>query len=113
MESKYRLFIVSFSDSKKYKLIRMAGDHLKVLNDIENYLNDYLRKEFPTETFAYYTTPKVVEINYDHRDSYDSYPDLNADAVKQIKDELKREIKVMEAEKELDRDAPYDVVSAN
>ena len=54
-----------------------------------------------------------MEINYDHRDSYDSYPDLNADAVKQIKDELKREIKVMEAEKELDRDAPYDAVSAN
>lgn len=47
MESKYRLFIVSFSDSKKYKLICMAGDHLKVLTDIENYLNDYLRKEFP------------------------------------------------------------------
>ena len=43
MESKYRLFIVSFSDSKKYKLICMAGDHLYFITEILNYLKDYLR----------------------------------------------------------------------
>ncbi len=113
MEKKNRLFIVSFGDSRQYKMeYADANDpnalvHSAPFAKIEEELNDYLKSEFPDETFAYYTSPKVTEIDWSHRDQYASYPELNREAIDSIKKLLAKEVRDMNDTRVLNDNAPY------
>lgn len=112
MESKKRLFIVSFGDSDKYRVefedkSTNPYEHPYPLASVEKELNEYLNKQFPGKTFAYYTTPRVTEVSWAHRDQYLDYPELDADAMEAIKKVLKVEVENMESNKRLDNNAPY------
>lgn len=111
METKYKFYIVSFSDSRKFKLTVIDGD-LSILSRIEKELNSYLKSLFPEQTFAYYTTPQVTEISYAHRDQYASYPDLDAKAVEEIKAELRKEVQIANDLRTDNSDAPFSQISA-
>lgn len=103
-ESKRRMYIVSFGDSRKYRILVDSEDNenaLKPVVDTENELNRFLAREFPGETFAYYTTPRVTEVNPEHADKYASYPPLDSRAIEDVKDVLIREIEVMNSDREL------------
>ncbi len=117
MENTKHLYIVSFGDSKQYR-IEVSDDKVNgVAKDtrlvqFENELNEYLKQEFPEGTFAFYTTPKVTEISEAHRDQFESYPPLNEEAVDEIKKVLVKEVKVMTADKQLNDNAPWNTVPA-
>lgn len=106
METKYKLYIVSFSDSKKYRLEVINGD-LSALVAVEERLKKYLKTLFPNGSYTYYTTPKLTEISWEHRDQYAGYPELNDKAVQEIEEELKKEVRVENSVHALDRDAPW------
>lgn len=111
------IYIVSFGDSRKYRFvfddIYENGKHKDTpLVKLENYLNSYLKKEFPGETFAYYTTPKITEVSPEHESQFTSYPPLDEKAVEEIKAELKREIMVMNEARQQSSDAPWNDVNA-
>ena len=74
---------------------------------IEAELNDYLKTQFPDETFAYYTSPKVTEIDWSHRDQYASYPELDAAAIESIKKILANEVRDMNSNHVLNDNAPF------
>ncbi len=113
MESTNRLFIVSFGDSRQYRMeYADARDphalvHSAPFTEIENELNSYLKEKFPDETFAYYTSPKVTEVEWSHRDQYESYPVLDAKAIDDIKKLLVKEIEDMNDNRVLNDNAPY------
>lgn len=116
METK-RLYIVSFGDLKKYRYDYVDStegsmmDHAEPLKEIEDEIRDYLAKEFPGEALAYYTTAKVTEVNVADRDKYSEYPYLDRVEIEKIKADLKRQIEVRNADKEMDSDAPYSNVN--
>ncbi|MBD5371358.1 MAG: hypothetical protein HDR80_09490 [Bacteroides sp.] len=97
-----RLYIVRFGNSDQYLLHDISD-----LASVETELNTYLREKFPDETFAYFTTPKVTEISPEHESQFVSYPALDANAVEAIKAVLVKEVEVMEANKEIDSNAPF------
>lgn len=106
METPKKLYIVAFGDSRQYRL-EHAEDEPSVLAAVERQLNDYLRERFPGDTFAYFTTPKVTEIDWEHRDRYADYPELDDKAVAEIKDVLVKEVEDRASLQQLDSDAPY------
>ena len=120
MESKNKLYIVSFGDSRKYRfpfveLPSEDGLHHSdrtPLANMEKELNEYLKKEFPDDNFAYFTTPKVTEVDWDHRDKYESYPLLDGKAIEEIKKVLSEEVKDMRSTQEMNDDAPFSDVNA-
>lgn len=107
-----KIYIVSFSDSNKYLLEDSKAVADSKLVAIEKELNDYLAKEFPEDTFAYYTSPKVVEISEDQKDNFKGYAKLDEGAVEIIKKELADEIKNLNANKRMDLNAPFADVDA-
>lgn len=118
MSEKKHLYIVSFGDSRKYRLeYQSKPDEDQLLHrpepfvGIEKELNDYLRSLFPDESFAYFTSAKVEEVDWSHRAQYMEYPELDAKAVADIKAELKREVKDAEAVASLNSDAPYNAAA--
>ena len=118
MEKTKRLFIVSFGDSRKYRMeYADANDpyslvHSAPFSEIEAELNEYLKSEFPDESFAYYTSPKVTEVNWEHRDQYKDYPVLDAKAIADIKKVLVKEVEDMNSNRTLNDDAPWNDVPA-
>ena len=113
MESKNKLYIVSFGDSRKYRLpfVELPSDRTPLAN-MEKELNEYRKKEFPDDNFAYFTTPKVTEVDWDHRDKYESYPLLDGKAIEEIKKVLSEEVKDMRSTQEMNDDAPFSDVNA-
>ncbi len=115
MENKKKLYIVSFGDSRKYRLPFTEKDFsdglhhadMNPLFPIENEIRAYLDELFPGENLAFYTSAKVTEVEWDHRDKYESYPLLDQEAVSAIKQELAKEVRDMMATQELNSDAPY------
>lgn len=111
MENTKRLYIVSFGDSRKYRMFydgdMAAASHNPLLTEVEQELNAYLKEKFPEDPSTYYTTPKVVEVDWNARGDYESYPILDKDAVADLKGVLTREIKDMNSVDELDDNAPY------
>ena len=102
------LYIISFGDSNKYRLITDSdAQHIARLDAYEKELSAYLHRLFPGETFAYLTTPKVEEISIAHADQYASYPELDDKAHEDIKNLLKTELENREDQNELDSDAPF------
>lgn len=109
-----KILVVSFSDSKKYLMKESAEREKSRLAEIENILNLFLTKEFPEDTFAYYTTPKVEEINEElAATEFAGYPLLDDKAIEEIKSELEQEIKDRDADEMLDSNAPYSDVDAD
>lgn len=112
MENTKHLYIVSFGDSKQYRISCEEGcldgsSKDTALVRLENDLNEYLKQEFPGGTFAYFTTPKVTEISLEHESQFATYPELTDEAVEDIKKVLKREVAVMDADKALNDNAPW------
>lgn len=116
--TKKRMYIVSFGDSKKYRLPfedaqgAGAAQWPTPLNIVEKELNDYLREKFPEQAFAYYTTPKVEEVDWESRADYDSYPLLDSDAIRDIKKVLVTEVEDMQSLRDLNSNAPYSDVNS-
>ncbi len=106
-----KIYLVSFGNSKKYILRDTEVGEKSKLTRIEAELNDYLRKQFADETFAYFTSPRVDEISAEGADKYASYPKLDAEAVESIKKVLAKEVKNMEFQQTLDSDAPFSNVN--
>lgn len=108
-----RLYIVSFGDSNQY---RVEFDdvanvdpfhHTNPLERIEAEIETYLEGLFPGKPLAYYITPKVIEVNWEDRDKYVSYPVLDDKAVKEIEAVLRTGVENMESQNTLDINAPY------
>ncbi|MCM1320081.1 MAG: hypothetical protein NC217_06825 [Muribaculaceae bacterium] len=105
-----RMFIISFGDSKKYRIIVDNDDNEHALAPVvktENELNRFLAREFPNDTFAYYTTPRITEVNPEHEAEYASYPKFDDKAVADVKKELVREIQVMNSDRRLNSNDPW------
>lgn len=116
METK-RLYIVSFGDSRKYRYEytdTTAGssmDHADPLKRVEDELKQYLEKEFPGEALAYYSTPKITEVNYKDLEKFADYPTLDRVELEKIKTDLKRQVEVRNQDKDMDSDAPFSNVN--
>ncbi|MDE7159929.1 MAG: hypothetical protein K2O24_03665 [Muribaculaceae bacterium] len=109
MAQEKHLYIVSFGDSRKYRMM-YDGDRAErspLLTEVESQLNDYLKQEFPEDSYTYYTTPRIVPIEWSDREEYMDYPELDAKAIEEIKKVLAHEIRDMNAINRLDRNAPY------
>lgn len=107
---KIRMFIISFGDSRKYKVTVKAKDHEGALAPFvrtEKELNRFLSDKFPGETFAYYTTPRITEVNPEHADRYESYPEFDDKAVDEVKEVLVREVMVMNDNSERNANDPW------
>ncbi len=102
-----KLYLVSFGNSDKYLLRDGATGEASTLAKVEGELNAFLRSKFPDDTFAYFTTPRVVEIAPEHAADYASYPALDDKAVDAIKKVLEREVEDMEANRQINDDAPF------
>lgn len=106
-ESKKKLYIVSFGDSEKYRLV-LKEDDSETLQNVEKKLDSYLRNRFPGDSFAYFTSPKVTEVAWEHRGQYESYPELDDKAIAAIEAVLAKEVKNRDDMKQFNSDAPYD-----
>ncbi len=113
MEAKKRLYIVSFGDSKKYRVEfeDVANvdpfHHTNPLEAVESDIKGYLENLFPGEALAYFETPKITEVYWKDRAEYESYPVLDATAIKAIEAELKVEVENRDDQNRLDCNAPY------
>ncbi len=83
------------------------ADRSPLLTEVEAELNDFLKAEFPEDPSTYYTTPKVVPIEWSDREEYLEYPELDKKAIEEIKQVLAHEIRDMNSNKELNSNAPY------
>lgn len=102
-----KLYLISFGSSDKYVLRDTEVGEKSSMTQIEAELNAFLRKHFPNETFTYYTTPRVEEISQADESEYASYRALDSQAIEEIKKVLVEEVKNMEANSELNDDAPF------
>lgn len=109
MAQEKQLYIVSFGDSRQYRMMYDGkdADHSPLLTEVETELNDYLKAEFPEDAYTYYTTPRVVPIEWSDREEYMDYPELDRKAIEDIKQVLASEIRDMNSTDRLDRNAPY------
>lgn len=102
-----RLYIVSFGHSDSYEIYGTESAVKERLSAIESELNSYLGGLFPEDTFAYYTTPRVTEVEPGHAARYEGYRKLDEEAVESIKKVLVNEVRNMNDQNELDSDAPF------
>lgn len=102
-----RYYIVSFGNSNKYILHDSAPYKNSMLARVEAELNRFLRNRFPDEAFAYFTSPRVDEVNPKTDDTITEYPPLDSSAMEKIKKVLEVEVENMEANDRLDSNAPY------
>lgn len=105
-----RMFIISFGDSKKYRIIVDNNNEegaLAPVVETENELNRFLAREFPDDTFSYYTTPSIMEVSPEHEAKYASYPKFDDKAIADVKRELVREIEVMNSDRRLNSNDPW------
>ncbi len=108
MEKK-KLYIISFGDSRKYRLPEsMTGvDPGTIVARIENNLNGYLRKEFADDNFQYFTSPKIEDVDEKDSARYNSYPVFDKTALRDIEKVLRTEVMDMNSLKEMNSDAPF------
>ncbi len=112
---KSKLYIVSFGDSAKFRVssddTREDFEKSKLIVDLENELNDYLKSKLPESNYTYYTTPAVHEVEPEDMDKYTDYPELDAKAIEAIKAALLVEVQNMQANRLDNSDAPYSNVN--
>lgn len=102
-----RLYLVSFGNSDQYILRDGAASKESELARIEAELNAFLRSKFPDETFAYFTTPHVKEITAEEMSRFEGYAPLDAAAIESIEKVLEREVREMEANRQLNDNSPF------
>ncbi len=113
METRKHLYIVSFANSNKYRYEFDAPANAESLHNslafekLEKQLNQNLKKEFPEEPIAYYTSARVEEISPDHREKWSQFPPLDEQALATIEKLLAKEIRDQLATQELNSDAPW------
>ncbi len=117
MERNKRFFIVSFGNSREYIYEAVSSEkagelnHSNPLEPVEKEIKEYLDKLFPGQPLAYFETPKVTEIREADLAEYKDYPKLDADAIKEIEEVLKKGISIRQDNNILDSDAPYSDVN--
>lgn len=103
-----RLYLVSFSDSRQFRIFcEPGGECKKTLEDIEGVLRDTLAEKFPGEPLAYFYTPRVVEIESGHEEKYRDYPMLDSEALAEIAALLEKEVRERAELESLDNNAPW------
>lgn len=108
---KKKIYIVSFGDSARF---RVTSDETKekfgksrIIVDLENELNDYLKARFPETNYTYYTMPTISEVHPGDEDKYASYPELDSSMLDSVKKTLAEEVEDMESNCTLNSNAPY------
>ena len=99
-----KLYLISVGDSRQFRFKAEDGHAIQV--KLENELNDYLKKRFPEGNYAYFTSPRLVEIPVEEEEKYTSSPEYNDEAVAEIEKVLSTEIEAMEADRQLNNNAP-------
>lgn len=107
-----RTYIVSFSDSRKYLVRDTPVDASRRIDAVKRSLSDYLCRKFPENAMTPYTTPDVVEVGLDKEEEYENYAEFDATAVESIRKELEDEIMNLNANREMDLNAPFADVDA-
>lgn len=82
MEKDNRLYIVSFGNSRKY---RVYADHVDnaCTEDAASFLKTFLKKDYATlRGKKFLSTPTVMEVPDDKRAEYSSYPLLTDEIVR-------------------------------
>ncbi|MDE5774526.1 MAG: hypothetical protein K2H86_08745 [Muribaculaceae bacterium] len=106
-----KLYIVSFGHSDSYTLMDTEEGAKATLARVESELNKYLTGLYPENTFAYYTTPRITEVDPAHADRYAGYAPLDESAVARIEKVLSEEVANMNDQAQLDSDAPFSNVN--
>lgn len=106
-----KLYIVSFGHSDSYTLMDTEEGAKDRLAHVEAELNKYLGSLYPENTFAYYTTPRITEVEPAHADRYSGYAPLDDAAVVRIEKVLSEEVANMDDQAQLDSDAPFSNVN--
>lgn len=81
------------------------------METVDKEVKEYLEKQFPGQSLAYFETPKVTEIREADLAEYKNYPKLDATAVKEIESVLRKGINIRQEDNILDSDAPYSDVN--
>ena len=111
MENKSRLYLVSFGNSRKYKVESADGSYSRV-NEVREEVEDFLKKTFPSDGgLKFYKEPHVEDVPMDERAEYADYPELDAAAVKEIEETLCTEVRNFNDQEMLDRNAPFNEVA--
>ena len=111
---KKHLYIVSFGNSREYRLfVEPSGENeardLSEFTHFEKRINDYLAGKFPGVGTSYYSEPTIREIPASEEDKYATYPLFNKEAEHEIREELVREVQVMNADRELNSNDPLGI----
>ena len=107
MANNQKLYVVSFGHSDKYLLKASQEEAQSKLSEIEQWLNKMLRHDFPEDSFAYFTTPRVTEVNPEHEAKFAEYHMLDKAALDEIASYLRKEVANMEDQHHLNLDAPF------
>lgn len=112
MENKERLYIISFGNSVKYRMMydgtKEELEKSPKMSALKNELADYIIKKVPMGSHACrFAQPEIHEVYREDEHKYDDYQDFNAVAVDDIKKVLLREVENMLDQKELDNNAQF------
>lgn len=111
MEIKSRLYLVSFGDSRKYKVISADGSYSRI-NEVREEVEEFLKREFPSDgALKYYREPHVEDVPSDEEAKYADYPELDDAAVADIEQALCTEVKNLAYQQQLDSDAPFNAAA--
>lgn len=112
---KSKLYIINFGDSAKFRVssddTREDFEKSKLVVDLENELNDYLKSKLPESNYTYYTTPTILEVEPEDAEKYADYPELDAKAIEAVKATLLTEVQNMQDNRLDNSDAPYSNVN--
>lgn len=116
MENRDRLYIVSFGNSAKFRMIypgtKEEIEKSSMMKDIKDELTDYMRDKIPVcDCISQFTTPHIREVETRDADKYAGYPDINSGAIEKLKHLVLAEVRDKLALKELNSNAPYDNIS--
>lgn len=112
MENKDKLYIVSYGNSAKFRVMFPGtAEELEKspkIKDLSKKLKDYLEKEVKIGSQAgSYSTPKIIKPEPDDKEDYSEYPDLLHSSFDEIKKVLLREVETMQSVKEMSKNAPF------
>lgn len=120
MDTKKRLYIVSFGDSDKYRYEYTEPEGADALlhrpdpfQPLEKRLGEYLAKRFPGKSFADLISARATEVLPGHAGRYAGYPLLDEKAISRIEEILSNEAANREDQKELDSNAPWADINPN
>lgn len=116
---KKKLYIVSFGDSRKYRMWYEVPEGVDSLHKPDPFsaISERLKEKIHAEcseagNLAYFVAPRATEIEPSHESKYASYPELNDEALAEIEKEVLKEVRERNAVKELNSDAPFSDVQA-